>query len=435
MDIFLQVVFVFLLILLNGFFVASEFALVSVRRTRIEELAKKGNRSAILVKKALQDLDSFISATQLGITFASIALGWVGEPVMAQIFEMGLHVIPPNIAFISSHILAGICAFILITFLHIVLGELAPKTIALQRAEKVSQYIIEPLTFFSNLFRPGIWVLTHAGNIVLKILGFHLSTKNQLVHSESEIKMILSQSAEGGAIDKREAEMVYKVFKLGDIPVENIMVHRTEVVAVKVSARLQDIFTQIENLPYSRFPVYENSKDAIIGFIHIKDIYKALIDKHENKRLSELSLIRKIISVSQTRRADDVLVDMRRKRIHIAVVQDDHGGTAGIVTLEDIIENVVGDIYDEFEDQEHEDITQEKENSYLIEATANIERVRSRFHIPIKGQGFTTIGGLVFGLLGREPRVGDMVQIGDISMDVLAVEGKRIKTLRLEKKA
>src|SRR5437879_5320766 len=145
MDIFLQVVFVFLLILLNGFFVASEFALVSVRRTRIEELAKKGNRSAILVKKALQDLDSFISATQLGITFASIALGWVGEPVMAQIFEMGLHVFPQNIAFISSHILAGICAFILITFLHIVLGELAPKTIALQRAEKVSQYIIEPL--------------------------------------------------------------------------------------------------------------------------------------------------------------------------------------------------------------------------------------------------------------------------------------------------
>ncbi len=343
MDILPQLFFVFLLIFLNGFFVASEFSLVAVRKTRIQELVKQGNKSALLVQKALENLDHYISATQLGITLVSIALGWIGEPVLAKMFEGVFAFFPEQIAFISAHVIASLVAFLLITFLHIV------------------------------------------------------------------------------------------VFKLGDIPVENIMVHRTEIIALKVSSGLNDIFTLVKDLPYSRFPVYESSVDTIIGFVHIRDIYKAFIENPKtNIRLSELPVLRKIISVPHARRADDVLVDMRRKRIHIAVVTDEYGGTAGIITLEDIIENVVGDIHDEFEMQ-HDDIREQEDKSYLIEGSANIERVKNTFAIPMRGHGYTTIGGLIFGLLGREPRVGDTVQIGNVLIEVVSVEGRKIKLLRLKK--
>lgn len=337
MEIIFKLGFVLILVFLNGYFVASEFALVAVRKTRIDELVKRGNSSARLVQKALKDLDSFISATQLGITIASLGLGWIGEQTLARFLESYLSFLPSEIAGISSHGISVLIAFSIITFLHIVLGELAPKTIALQKAEVVSLFVIAPLSFFTKIFWPVIWVLNETGGLALKAFGFTPPTGHQLVHSEEEIKMILAQSAESGAIEKRETAMLYNVFRLGDIPVKQIMVPRNKIAAFSNRMSLKEIVKIVEYQTHSRFPVYEQTIDTIIGFIHIKDIFLGK------------KMIRKIITVRETERIDDILLEMRKKRVHMAVVSDKQGRTAGIVTLEDIIESLVGEIQDEFE--------------------------------------------------------------------------------------
>lgn len=434
MEIIIQLGFVILLVLLNGYFVASEFSLVAIRKTRIDELVKKGNVTAKLVQKALIDLDSFISATQLGITLSSLGLGWIGEPAIAHFIEPYFTFLPKNAAFLTAHTVSVIIAFTIITFLHIVLGELAPKTIALQRAEITSMFIIAPLTVFTKIFSPFIWILNGAGSMVLKLFGFTAPTGHQLVHSEEEIRMILAQSAQGGVIPKKEVEMLYSVFRLGDIPVKQIMVPRTDIVAFNVSTYLKEIIKQVKLHPHSRFPVYEHSIDTVIGFVHIKDIYSEVLKSKKEKRLSETKLVRIIMGVPETKRIDEVLLDMRKKRVHIAVVNDEYGGTAGMVTLEDIIESLVGEIQDEFE-QPLYDMQKQKDGSYLVDGLSAIEKIQSKFNLSMKGQGYTTIGGLVFGLLGRQPEQGDTVQIGNIIFQVEKIEGKRISTLRLRKES
>ena len=366
MEIIPQLALVFILVFLNGFFVASDFALVAVRKTRINELVKNGNKSARLVQKAIKNLDTYISATQLGITLASLGLGWLGEPVIAKFLEPYLErFLSEQIAFVSAHGAAIVIAFSIITFLHIVLGELAPKSIALQKAETTSLWIIRPLSLFATIFKPFIWILNGAGILVLKLIGFKAPSGHQLVHSEEEIKMILAQSAEEGAIEKEEAEMVYRVLKLGDLPVREIMIPRTKIIAFSIETPLKSVIKTAEENLHSRFPVYKDSIDNIVGFIHIKEIYKyalsdskqkiveslykTLLRKENKARISKTRLIRKILTVSQAREIDEVLLEMRSKRVHIAVVNDELGGTAGIVTLEDILETLVGEIHDEFE--------------------------------------------------------------------------------------
>lgn len=366
MEIIPQLALVFILVFLNGFFVASEFALVAVRKTRINELVKNGNKSARLVQKAIKNLDTYISATQLGITLASLGLGWLGEPVIAKFLEPYLEIfLSEQIAFVSAHGVAIAIAFSLITFLHIVLGELAPKSIALQKAEITSLWIIRPLSLFTAIFKPFIWILNGAGILVLKLIGFKAPSGHQLVHSEEEIKMILAQSAEEGAIEKEEAEMVYRVLKLADLPVREIMIPRTKIIAFSIETPLKSVIKTAEENLHSRFPVYKDSIDNIVGFIHIKEIYKyalsdtkqkivenlykTLLRKESKTRISKTRLIRKILTVSQAQEIDEVLLEMRSRRVHIAVVNDEFGGTAGIVTLEDILETLVGEIHDEFE--------------------------------------------------------------------------------------
>ncbi len=367
MEILPQIGLVILLVFLNGFFVASEFALVTVRKTRIDELVKQGNKSAYLVQKAVRNLDTFISATQLGITLASLALGWIGEPFIANLIKPFFENILPNgLASVSSHGISIAIAFSIITFLHIVLGELAPKSIALQRAEKTSLLIIAPLSLFTTIFKPFIFVLNGAGILVLKLIGLKAPSGHQLVHSEEEIKIILAESAEEGAIEKEEAEMVLSALRLGDIPVKKIMVPRTRVVAFEKSTPVEKVIKMTEANPHSRFPVYIESIDNIVGFVHIKDVYRELIsetrhisvkdlyktfiERNKTKKLSDLKIIRPIPKVSENRGIDDVMKFMREKRTHIALARDEFGGTSGIVTLEDIVERLVGDIHDEFEE-------------------------------------------------------------------------------------
>lgn len=367
MEFIFQIGLVFLLVLLNGYFVASEFALVSVRKTRIDELVKQGNKPAKLVQKSIAHLDTFISATQLGITLASLALGWIGEPAIAHILEPFFnHYFSENISVISANGFAIAVAFTIITFLHIVLGELAPKTIALQKAEITSLIIIAPLALFATVFKPFIWILNAAGGLVLKVVGFPAPSGHQLVHSEEEIKMILAQSVEEGALEKEEVEMVYSVFKLGDTPVKKLMIPRAKIIAIDKNTPISGVIKITRKYPHSRFPVYENTIDSIVGFVHVKDIYQNLISdskiiyirdfyrrflkiKKEDK-LDDLKIIRKIPHVKQTDRIDDVLILLRKKRVHIAVVADKSGRTAGLVALEDMVENLVGEIKDEFDE-------------------------------------------------------------------------------------
>ena len=366
MEIIPQLLLVLGLVFLNGFFVASEFALVAVRKTRIDELVKQGNNSARIVQKAIKNLDTYISATQLGITLASLALGWIGEPVIAHFLEPYFEgFLPQEISFISAHAVAIAIAFSIITFLHIVLGELAPKSIALQKAERTSLLIIMPLNLFTKIFRPFIYVLNGAGILVLKVIGFKAPSGHQLVHSEEEIKMILAQSAEEGAIEKEEAEMVYSVLRLGDIPVKKIMVPRTKVIGFDKNTPINLVIKKSNEKPHSRFPVYDGSMDNILGFIHVKDIYRNLISdsktksisdlyknflfKNKERKLSEMKIIRPVPRFPEERRIDDVMIELRHKRTHLGIVKDAHGGTAGIVTLEDVVESLVGDIHDEFE--------------------------------------------------------------------------------------
>lgn len=440
MEFVLQIILVIILVLLNGFFVASEFALVGVRRTRIDELAKNGNPAAKLVQSALLNLDSYISATQLGITLASLGLGWIGEPTIAHFIEPQLAIyLSETAAFITSHTLATIIAFSFITFLHIVLGELAPKTVALQRAESTSMFIIIPLTAFTTLFKPFIWVLNGAGSFVVRLAGLKPPSGHQLVHSEEEIKMILNQSEESGIIPEREAVMVHNIFKLGDITVKQIMIPRTDVIAFNVATPLKEVVKSIRKHLHSRFPVYENSIDTVIGFIHVKDIYQEVLKTDEDeqssslsKKISQTNIIRQIITVPESKKIDQVLIEMKRKRIHMAVVNDEYGGTSGLITLEDVIESVVGEIEDEFE-KPLKGIQKQEDGRYTIDGLTSVEEVQKKFNLPVKGQGYTTIGGLVFGLLGHEPRIGDSVQLGNIILEIKQLEGKRIKTLALKR--
>lgn len=432
MEFVFQLGIVLLLVFLNGYFVASEFALVAVRRTRVDELARKGNITAKVLQGALNNLDNYISATQLGITVASLALGWIGEPAIAHAIEPLLTFLPSQAALLTSHTLATIIAFTIITFLHIVLGELAPKSMALQRAEATSLIVITPLIIFTKVFRPFIWVLNGAGQLVLRLFGLHAPSGHQLVHSEEEIRMLLSQSAQEGAIPSKEVEMVYNVFQMGDTPVKYVMIPRTDILAFNIATPLAEVVRKIERHPHSRFPVYENNIDTIIGFVHVKDIYRELMQKNESAKLSDLSITRTIISVPEVKKIDKVLVDMRKKRIHIAVVNDEYGGTSGIVTLEDIIESLVGEIEDEFEEDIF-NITKKKDGSYAIRGHTLITDFKQKFKMPLKGQGYTTIGGLVFGLLGHEPRIGDTVQISNLILKIEAIDGKRIKLIKLLK--
>lgn len=381
MEIFFRLLIVVLLILLNGYFVASEFALVAVRKTRIDELVKKGNGSAKQVQKAIEQIDTYISSTQLGITFASLALGWIGEPFLAHLLEPILgNFLPENLSFLTAHALSVAIAFSLITFFHIVIGELTPKSIALQKTESTALLIIHPLVIFTKVFKPFIWLLNEAGNLVLKLIGFTPASGLQAVHSEEEIKMILAQSASEGVIEKAEAEMVYSVFRFGDTPVKQIMIPRTKIIAFDKKSSLQRIINLTQKKSHSRFPIYENSIDNIVGFIHVKDlyknissevpnrsirdIYKIFIPHNKERNLTDLKVIRRILKVDEKVRIDDLLLEMRRKRVHIAAVTGEGNRTVGMVTMEDVVESLVGEIEDEFEESE--------ENKPLIKRIINL---------------------------------------------------------------
>lgn len=430
MDLIPQILIIILLILLNGFFVASEFVLIALRKSKVDEFEETGNPTARFIKNATDNLESFISATQLGVTIVSLLLGWLGEVFISGKLIALLSFMPKGPVLIAANAIAIVIAFMLVTYLQIVLGELVPKTIALQKTELLAMVIIVPLTLFANFFRPFILFLNHSANLVLKFMGISTASPHPMAYSEEELKMILHEFGKGGIFPNDEVEMAENVFKLREIPIKQIMIPRTDIIAFEETTTFNSVLKHIDHKGYSRYPVYKRTIDNITGFIHVKDIYKSNIKTDGDKKIYRTSLIRKVLCVPETKKADEVLLDMRKKHIHLAVLNDEWGGTAGIVTLEDIIESLVGEIQDEF-DVPIREIKRQIDGSYHIDGRASIEAVQERFRLPVKGLGYTTMGGLVFGLLGREPRINDKVQLGNIIFEVTEIEGKRVKSIKL----
>lgn len=430
MEIITQLVLVVLLILLSAFFSASEYAIVALRSTRVDELVKRGDALAKMIKNALAKREEFISTTQLGTTIVSLILGWIGAPVFEKLFLSIFYFLPKGGALAFANLVSIIASFIFLTLLSMIVGELVPKTIAIQRAEMVALILIAPLTVFVKIFHPLVFFLNKTSNKTLKVLGLNTQNNDNILYTKDELKLLLDQISNSGTMEKEELNIVDNVFRLSEKQIKQMMTPRTEILTININSPINKILTQLDSR-YSRFPVYKGSVDNIVGFIHVKDIYHLEKSPDKEKKLSGTPVIRKIISVPETKKANEVLLDMKKKHVHVAVVYDEFGVMVGLVTLEDIIESLVGDIQDEF-DKPILNIKRNADGSYLIDGNVSLEKMQKRFQLPIKGQGYTTIGGLIFGLIGREPRIGDKIWISHKSFEVKSIEGKRIKELILK---
>ena len=404
------------LILLNGCFVAAEYGLVTSRRTRIRELADEGNRRARAVLRITKDPPRFIAAMQLGVTITSLAIGALGEPLFAHLFE-------PWVA----TVLAVLLSLFIITFLHVVIGELVPKGIALGHPERTALTFSSPVRAFFAVFRPLIWLLQRATELVLGFLGQEPPGADHEAHSEAELRMLLSSSAEQGEIARGEQEMLYKVFDFADKEVAAVMVPRPEVVALSVDLPPAEALEAVLDSPYTRYPVYRESLDEIVGILHVRDLVAAMHDP-DGMRVNLEELLRPATMVPETKDLAALLTEFRRTNQHMAIVLDEYGDVEGIVTLEDLLEEIVGEIEDEF-DLPDETIERVDEDTVRIDGTFSIDDFNEEFGCDLPMEDFHTLGGFVFGALGRAAEPGDEVAHDGMVFRVESVEGQRIERL------
>lgn len=412
------VVLVLVLVLVNGMFVAAEFAVVKVRATRIAELAEDGNKLARAAKPILEQIELYLPVIQLGVTMATLGLGWIGEPALSHLFERALVALgltpTPVLATVSA-----IATFVAITIVTIVLGELVPKSIAIRRADSATLALALPLRWFFWLFYPFVWILNGLTKGVLKILRIEPATAADLAHSEDELRMILSASAQGGHIDEMEQSIMRRALTLGDITVGDVMVPRTEIAALPADMPVKEALEEIAVTNHTRYPVYEEDLDDAIGYVHVKDLYRA--DPNRPVR----SVLRPVGFISETASVELALKRFQTTRTPLAIVVDEHGGTSGMVTLQDVVEELIGEIQDEF-DHEAPEIQAMEDGSYSVDGGVRLDQLREAIGLEIPGNGFPTLGGRVFEQLQRRPRVGDEVRLGNYFAKVLEVDGLRI---------
>ena len=419
MSLSLELLAVAALILLNGYFVAAEYALVTARRTRIQELAQKGDRRARAVLRIVADPPRFIAAMQLGVTGASLAIGALGEQVLARVFDP-----------LFASLIAFALAFLIITFLHVVVGELVPKGIALGYSERVALAVSTPVRAFFVVFKPLIWVLQQSSEVVLRALGLTPPGGEMEVYSEAELKMLLSRSTEEGQLERQEQEMLYKVFDFADKEVSAVMVPRPEVVALSIEMPPEEALAAVIDSPYTRYPVYRDSLDEIVGVLHVRDLFSALVDRGiAGVQLEQL--LRPAHIVPETKDLAALLTEFRRTNQHMAVVVDEYGELEGIVTLEDLLEETVGEIEDEF-DLPDESIERLEDGRVRVHGTFPIDDFNEQFGVSLPIEDYHTLGGLVFGMLGRAPEPGDEVEHDGIRFTVLTIEGSRIERLEVQ---
>jgi CBS domain containing-hemolysin-like protein len=425
----LGLVAVVFLVLLNGFFVAAEFSLVSVRQTRITELVENGNTSAEVVQEALKNPDRVIAATQLGITLASLSLGWIGEPALSHFIEPILDLFPIEMRPGLSHSISAGLAFGMITFLHVVVGELAPKSIALQNPERTSLAIARPTLWSERIFKPFIWVLNGAGNALLRWVGVRPASGHELVHSVEELKMLVTASTEGGVVAPQESEMLHAIFQFGDLLARQVMIPRTEIIAVEADLPLVDIIPLITESTYTKFPVYDDNLDVILGNIHAKDLLRIMQEPGWQESTAR-SLVREPIFVPETMLVSTLLRQFRDNRQHIAIVLDEFGGTAGLVTLEDLLEEIVGEVSDPF-DRVTPEIEKLPDGSILIDGLTLIEDVNNYLSLDLIDPNYDTIAGFTLGRMGYIPNVNDSIECDNVRIEVDSMDGMRIERVKL----
>jgi len=413
------------LVFANGFFVAAEFALVTVRKTRIDQMIAEGHRGARTVRRALNDPDSYIAATQLGITMASLALGWIGEPALAKLFEPVFALFGDRLAVGMAHTVSVVLAFSIITALHIVLGELAPKTVALQQAEMVSLLVAKPTELFMRAFWIPILMLNGLGNIVVKSFGLKPPSGHSLVHSEEELKMLVTASQEAGVLEEEEEQMLHRVFGFSDLTAGQVMVPRTEMVAVAVDTSIGEVAEIAARDGHARLPVYRKSIDDVVGILWVTDLLPALARGIAPADLT--SLVREAVTVPETMAADDVLSEMHARGTGMAVVIDEFGGTAGLVTFAGLMERIVGGPRDGAR------INVLADGSALIDGLSLVADVNVQFGLNIDEESYNTIGGYVLGRLGRRARVGDRLDVEGRTLRVEALDGLRVARVYLSK--
>ncbi|HEU4563358.1 MAG TPA: hemolysin family protein [Gemmatimonadaceae bacterium] len=424
----LRLLAVLLLVLANAFFVAAEFALVGARRSRIDALAARGDRSARVVQDTLKHLDRYISGTQLGITLASLALGWLGESTLASLIDRLLRALHIPAAPGVEHAAASvIVAFAVITFLHIVLGELAPKSLALLHPERVSLWVARPLRLFSEVMRPFISVLNGAANAFLKLFGIHAVSETSHVHSPEELRLLVAQTHAHGMLDESDRAMIAGVFDFHDKRARDVMRPRTEIAALPIDATEEEVWETMRTERYSRYPVYEESLDDVVGVFIAKDLW--LSDRGQPFSLRRF--IREPLYVPDTRPAERVFDDLRKTRAQMAIVLDEYGGTAGIVTIEDLVEEIVGDISDEYDVAAREAL--EVEGVLELAGSMSLVDARSDHKIAIPDGSWSTLGGYVFSKLGRLPKVGDRVPYPGGELEVVAMDGRRVAAVRVHR--
>jgi putative hemolysin len=407
------------LLLVNAFFVAAEYGLVTSRRTRIMELEHEGNRGARAVLRITGDPPRFISAMQLGVTLSSLGIGALGEQVLARRFDE-----------VMASFLAVILALLIVTYLHVVIGELVPKGIALSYPERTALAVSAPVRAFFIVFRPLIWLLQESTELILRALGLEPPGAEHEAHSEAELRMLLSSSAEQGEIEHGEQEMLYKVFDFADKEVADVMVPRPEVVAISIALPAEEALKSVLESPYTRYPVYGESLDDIVGVLHIRDLVAAMHDRGIVDVDLE-SLVRPPYMVPETKDLAALLTEFRRTNQHMAVVIDEYGSMEGIVTLEDLLEEIVGEIEDEF-DLPDETVEQVDDDTIRIDGTFPIDDFNERFDTDLPQDDYHTVAGFVFGLLGRAAEPGDEVSHDGIAFTVDSVEGQRIDRLTVK---
>jgi CBS domain containing-hemolysin-like protein len=427
----LKLTSVVILVALNAFFVASEFALVSVRRARLESRAAAGSRNARAALRLLDNPTIFISAVQFGITLASLALGWIGEPTVASLLQpIASSIASEGRAGSIAHVMAIVIAFSAITFLHIVLGELMPKMIALERAERIALFCSRPLEIFAKVFGAPLWVFNSVGSALGRLIGLKSTLDHAAVYTETELRQLIDVARDSGYLRAEERRLIHRVFEFSDTLVREAMVPRTEMAAVSADSSLEQITKAFHRYGYSRLPVYRESLDNVIGFIHSKDVMPFLLCP-EKFRLEDV--LQPPLYVVDTARLEDVLRQMQKAKAHFGFVVDEHGGLEGVITLEDLLEEIVGDISDEHDEEVNEQIVPAGDNKYILAGGLAVRDLNRRLKLSLpESEGYTTIAGFLMTEAGHVLKPGDVVNYNGILFQVDRVERRRVISVKLE---
>ena len=429
--IFTNWLIVFILLLVNAFFVAAEFAIVRARRTRIEQLTKDGNVDAKLALKALEDMNFFIAAVQVGVTIASIGIGWFGSPTIEKMLAPILAELPASYAYLT-HGITAVIAFLVITFLHVVIGEQVPKCIALQYPERISLYVAKPMDLFMTISKPFVWILNVACNSILKLFRVPVHSA-KMVHTIEDLDLLVDTSYDEGVLNETEKDMLHNVFKFSDLTAREVMIPRTDMICVPNDISFEELNKVAMENQYTRYPVYEGDIDHITGLIHVKDLYSLAI-KDEVCPVEQIQ--RNVMLVPETITMDNLVREFKKNKGQMAVVVDEFGGTSGIITLEDVLEEIFGDVQDEFDEEVEIDIKEIKPNHYLANGMMRLDELAEYFDIPdekMEDEDVDTIAGLVVKELGRIAQLDDIVKYNGFTFTVKEVDGARITKLLIVK--